>query len=383
MTNDKEKLRELLDIQKPFDVFKNLKSDLEKLGSQINNLNKTKISSKVLNGLSLKNGNLPRGNIFEYTGSRLSQSLSNVHAKELSVQLIKNPQDSMSRIELVEMFLKEADESSLLVSRDAFLFGMQEVESPIISTQKINLALITQKIYLKKLGNFLIEDLLETEKKIKGGGNVDSTLEKQHKKVQCEVNFINKCANLLKNIPINLKYELNLNKSKAETHVPYGDLKYGFEPMLRCLVFLPLAEKNLNLMFAILQRSESTNPMVGYHKSKMYEVISQINLVIGMVGKNHEAKKKGLDNLNRALQSIVGSVKMIGDIPKKPIEKAVVNRFSHLCYTIYGIYNSLGIEIPNSHFVRIKKAVSLLESLARDPKYNKIQSKLIYLLSEK
>jgi len=383
MTNDKEKLRELLDIQKPFDVFKNLKSDLEKLGSQINNLNKTKISSKVLNGLSLKNGNLPRGNIFEYTGSRLSQSLTNVHAKELSVQLLKNPQDSMSRIELVEMFLKEADESSLLVSRDAFLFGMQEVESPIISTQKINLALITQKIYLKKLGNFLIEDLLETENKIKGGGNVDSTLEKQHKKVQCEVNFINKCANLLKNIPINLKYELNLNKSKAETHVPYGDLKYGFEPMLRCLVFLPLAEKNLNLMFEILQRSESKNPMVGYHKSKMHEVISQINLVIGMVGKNHEAKKKGLDNLNRALQSIVGSVKMIGDIPKKPIEKAVVNRFSHLCYTIYGIYNSLGIEIPNSHFVRIKKAVSLLESLARDPKYNKIQSKLIYLLSEK
>ena len=74
---------------------------------------------------------------------------------------------------------------------------------------------------------------------------------------------------------------------------------------------------------------------------------------------------------------------MIGDVPEKPIEKAIVRRFSHLCYTIYGIYNSLGITIPGSHFVRIKKAVSLLEPLAEDPNFKQIQSKLTYILSEK
>ena len=35
MTNDKEQLKQLSDVQKPLDLFKNLKSDLEKLISQI------------------------------------------------------------------------------------------------------------------------------------------------------------------------------------------------------------------------------------------------------------------------------------------------------------------------------------------------------------
>jgi len=383
MTNDKEQLIQLSDIQKPLDLFKNLKSDLEKLISQINNFKKSRISSKVFNSLNLKKENIPSGNILEYSGSRLSRSLTNVHAKDLSERLFSNPQDSRSRLELIEMFLQEANESSLLVARDAFLFCMQEVESPIISSKKINLALDTQRIYLEKLQNFLYDKLVETETKIKIEVNVASELEKQHKKIQGEVNFVKKCRDLLKNYPIKLDYVLNLNKVKSETRIPYGDLKNGFEPMLRCLVFLPLAGKNLNLMFGILHRLERKNPMVGFHKAKMHEVISQIQLVIGTVGKKNEAKKRGFENLNRALQSIVSSIKMIGDIPEKPIEKAVVNRFSHLCYTIHGIYNSLGIEIPGSHFVRIKKAVSLLEPLARDPKFNKIQSKLIYILSEK
>ena len=54
-----------------------------------------------------------------------------------------------------------------------------------------------------------------------------------------------------------------------------------------------------------------------------------------------------------------------------------------LCKTsisIYGIYNSLGIKIPSSHFVRIKKAVSLLEPLAEDPNFKQIQSKSILSL---
>ena len=79
----------------------------------------------------------------------------------------------------------------------------------------------------------------------------------------------------------------------------------------------------------------------------------------------------------------MGAIKLIGDIPEKPIEKAVVHRFSHLCYSICGIFNSFGIAIPESHYLRIKKALSLIEPIAKDPKFQKIQAKLIYIISEK
>ena len=382
MTKNSEKLRELSDIKKPLEFFENLKKDLEKLKSQINNLNKTKISSKVLTGLNLSK-EVPTINNLEHTGFRLSQSLRNPDAKAISLSLLKKPNDSISRIKLIEMFFREEKDSDLLIARDAFLLIMLELESAFISSKKINIALEAQNIYLEKLQNFLTDDLKETEIKIKGESKVDNVLDKQHKKIQGELNFVKKCRNLLQISPIKVRYELDLAKSKGETRIPYGDLKNGFDAMLRCLVYLPLAGKNLNLMFDILQRLENKNPMIGYHKSKMHEIISQIYLVIGTVGGKKEFKKKGFENLTKALQAIISSIKLIGDLPEKSIERAVVYRFSHLCYSIYGIYNSFGIKIPLNHFVRIKKALSLLEPIAIDPKFKKIQSKLIFISSEK
>ncbi len=383
MTKSLEQLREIPDIKKPLELFNNLKHDLDKLRSQKSNFNKTKISSKLLTGMNLSNQPLSISNILEYTGNRLSQSLSSIEAKAISKRLLKNPNDSMSRIKLVEIYLLEEKNCNLLTSRDAFLLIMLEIEDVVLSSEKINLALETQKIYLEKLQNFLTDDLRETETKIKGERSVDNVLLRQHKKLQGEVNFIKKCRSLLQISPIEVDYELNLAKSKGESHIPYGDLKNGFDPMLRCLVYLPLAEKSLSLIFNILQRLESKNPMIGYHKSKLHEIFSQIFLVIGTVGGKNEYKKKGFENLTKALQSIIGSIKLIGNYPEKSIEKAVVYRFSHLCYSFHGIYNTFGIVIPGSHFVRVKKALSLLEPIAKDPKFHKIQSKLLYILSEK
>ena len=129
-------------------------TDLNKLKSQINNLKNLKLSSKLLKGISLKKGDLPSGKELEYTGSRLSQSLKNAQAKEISERLHKYPEDSKSRLKLVEMFLQEAESSSLQISRDAFLLAIQEVASPMISTQKINMALAVQTVYLEKLKKF-------------------------------------------------------------------------------------------------------------------------------------------------------------------------------------------------------------------------------------
>jgi|GEM_PF-1308851 len=78
MGSNSEDLRELPDIQKPLLIFKNLKTDLDKLKSQqIDNLKNIKLSSKLLKGISLKKGDIPSGKELEYTGSRLSQSLKN------------------------------------------------------------------------------------------------------------------------------------------------------------------------------------------------------------------------------------------------------------------------------------------------------------------
>ena len=135
------------------------------------------------------------------------------------------------------MFLQEAESSSLPISRDAFLLAMQEIASPMISTQKINMALTTQTIYLKKLQKFIQDDLRDTESKIKGDVNVDTILEKQLKRLQGEINFTSKCVDLLKTKPIPTDYVLKLNKSIAGKSIPFGDLKNGFDTMLCSLVF--------------------------------------------------------------------------------------------------------------------------------------------------
>ena len=59
MGNNYSNLRELPDIQNPLLLFKNLKTDLDKLKSQIDNLKNIKLSSKLLHGISLKNCDLP------------------------------------------------------------------------------------------------------------------------------------------------------------------------------------------------------------------------------------------------------------------------------------------------------------------------------------
>ena len=53
MGNNSENLRETTDIQNTLLLFKNLKTDSDKLKSQIDNLKK--LSFKLLHGISLKN----------------------------------------------------------------------------------------------------------------------------------------------------------------------------------------------------------------------------------------------------------------------------------------------------------------------------------------
>jgi len=383
MLDNKDNTREHQDIQNPLLLFKNLKTDLDKLKSQINNLAKVNLSSKFLKGINLKKGEVPNAKVLEFTGSRLSQSLKNPQAKEVSERLRNHPEDSKSRLELVAMLLAEEKNRSLENTRDAYLLAMLEVEMPMISTQKINMALAAQTAYLMKLQKFLQDELTETESKILGDGNVDKILHKQQERLQGEVDFVQKCVVLLKKEPIEINYELNLKKWKADETIPFGDLKNGFDPMLHRLVFLPLAIQNMELIFEILYRLENKNPVVGFHQSKMFDVLAQIQLVIASAGNEEEPKKNGYDQLSHALKAISGAVNLVGDIPEKAIEKATVHRYGQMCYTIHRTYISHNIPVPNDHLQRMEKAIQILEPIASDPNIAKIQAKLLYALDEK
>ena len=321
--------------------------------------------------------------------------MKNHHVKELSERLQKNPEDSKSRLELVDNFLQEAENSSLENSRDAYLLSMLELEMQLISTQKINIALATQTVYLMKLQKFLQDELTKIETKIKDDvhvdtilqkqqerlhGHVDTIIEKQYIRLRGEVDFVQKCVILLKYNPIETVYELNLSKFEKATIIPFGDLKNGFNAMLSHLVLLPLATKNLELMFDILHRLESKNPLVGYHHAKMFDVLAQIDLIIAKFVNDEEPKKRGFENLSKALKAISSAVKMVGDIPEKSVEKAAVRRFGQLCYTIHQNFKSLDIPVPNEHLQRMGKAVQLLEGMSSDPKIQKLQGKLAYVL---
>ena len=77
MGNNYSNLRELPDIQNPLLLFKNLKTDLDKLKSQIGNLKNIKLPFKLLHRISLNKGDLPDVRFLEYNGSRLSRNLKN------------------------------------------------------------------------------------------------------------------------------------------------------------------------------------------------------------------------------------------------------------------------------------------------------------------
>ena len=384
-------LSELEEIKKPLELFKHLKSDLDKLKSQMSNLSNVKLSSKLLKGINLKKGDAPNSKILEFTGKRLSLSLNNPHIKKLSERLQKKPEDSKSRLELVEIFLQESENCSLENARDAYLLAMLEVEMELISTHKVNMALATQTVFLMKLQKYLQDELTNIENKLKDSGHVDTILQKQQEKLTghvdtlmekqqerlCgEVEFVQKCVLLLKYKPIEMVYELNLSKFKGATIIPFGDLKNGFNAMLTHLVLLPLATQNLELMFDILHRLESKNPLVGYHHSKMFDVLAQIELIIAGVVNDEEPKKKGLKNLSSSLNAISAAINLVGDIPEKSVEKATIHRFGQLCYTIYQNFKSLNIPVPNEHLQRMRKAVQLLEFMSSDPKMQKLQGKL-------
>ena len=79
-------------------------------------------------------------------------------------------------------------------------------------------------------------------------------------------------------------------------------------------------------------------------------------------------RKNGFELFSKALKVISNAAELVVNIPEKAIEKAAFIRHEHPCYTIYNTCKSNNIPVPKEHLKRVEKAVSLLETIATDPK---------------
>ena len=68
-------------------------------------------------------------------------------------------------------------------------------------------------------------------------------------------------------------------------------------------------------------------------------------------------RKNGFELFSKALKAIGYDVELVGNIPEKAIEKAVVLHYGYLCYTIHRTYKSNNIPVPKEHLKIVEKAV--------------------------
>ncbi len=374
-------LRQLPEVQEPFELFNIINGELEKLKSQSRNQHKGNITSKLLKSLATSKGDLPQGDELELSGTRLSNQLNDEHAQELSKILFHHPDDSKSRLELLEMFVRQSEHLELNVARDAYILALFEAETNLLSTHKINAAVITQNIYLKKLFGYLSSDYALAQEKMDESGD-DVVLKQQAQKMQSGVSFVRGCFTLLKSEPIQHKFELNLHDARGSSSIDFEEIKKGYDPMLRRLNLIPPAQQNRELMLDILHRLEKKNPLVGYHESKMHEILAQIKLAASLASKETGIQKVGFELLSKAMKAISLAVDMVGNAPEKSIEVAIIHRYGQLCYTIQHSLKTHGVQITNEHKDRMRKAVNLMEPITDDPKVKSMQSKLLRILSE-
>lgn len=369
-------VRMLPEVQDPFQLFLVLRNDLQKPRSQLRNYRRVQVSSKALKSIQHPfHASHIEG--FDATGNRLAGQLNTAQARELSARLEAALDDSEARLDLLDLLFKEGSQCNLIAFRDAYLLATLEAEATQLSTRKLNLLILAQQSYLQKLGGFLKADQANTEEKLGGGKSTSETiLEAQLRRLKAGLGFVAESLKLLKQEPLRHDYTLNLKELRNLSKIPFGDIKFGLDPMLRAASKLPTMEMNRQLMLDILRRAEACNPIVGYHEAGMYEILAQLQMVIGMG--THETKhhQRTFDLLNQGLTAIRHSVNLVGDMPSKPVDYACFQKYGQLCYEANGAYILLPFPVPTEHQERMRHAVDLLSKISDKPQAQGLQQKL-------
>ncbi len=369
--------------ESPFQLFPILHSHLDQLAAKLRSHKRTNIASKVLSGFHVPGGPAPSGDKLEISGSRLSKNLQNKEAAECSAKLLRDPLDSTTRLQLLDVFLTVAEQAELEASRDAYLLALLELESPLLSSKKINTAFATQTFYLKKLFSQLNSDFQNVKQKIQDTDSAtDRMLDEQVKRMKTGVGFMQTCFTILEAQPIRKFHELDLRPGKVGKNISTDDLNHGYDPFLKTLCFIPPAETARQQLLEILHLLESKNPLVGFHEAKMNEILARIEFAEAQVTHDSAKVKNAVALLSKAIHAISTAVGFIGYSPNKSLDVAVLNRYGQLCYFTARVYRLHQIPLPNEHLERMKKAVELLGKAVDDPNVKSIQTKLMHFLQQ-
>ncbi len=363
----------LPEVKTPFRMLPELHISLEKLKSQIRNHEKSAISSKVLSDINIELGNPLKENVLEVSGLRLSKKICSSQALVLSHKLHSEPNDSDARLELLGLFLELADQTDLVAARDAYLLSLLELESPYLNSTKINTAISTQSIYLKKLVLKLEEDLQISEQKKNELTNDNQGFSKEIFKIKGGVSYMKELLSILDAPRVQCQFKLDLRPGNLGKKLPTIDLVNGYDPFLRTLCYIPPADTSRNRILEILKLLESRNPLIGYHESKIHEIKGRIRFAEALIIKEEEKIKQAEHQISKAINCISQAVDLVGYTPEKSVEIATLTRFGQICYLTARTYRLHQIPLPHEHKERLKKAVLLLKKIPGDANASKVR----------
>ncbi len=353
-------LRDLPEANTPFEVFSLLRRELEPSLSQIRNHQKSRIVSGVLKGLTSKSTKEGNPDQLDAYGSRLAQIMGTPGAQDLSEQLKSAPDDSSLRMGLVLHFLNEYRRDNLLAARDAYQLSLLELEQMTLSVKKVYVAAQAQTRYFASLYNFYKRDVL----RLQGGDVSDETVKEQLKHLQQGVSFIQECNRLLKIDPPQGDHEVNIKELLTLKKIPFGDIKYGIDPVLKVLAHIPPAERARANLMDLLRRSERKNPLTGYHEARILEIQARMQIIRASLTQEGNDQTHSLQAVSRAVMAVRGALKNVGVNPTQPLEVAVIFKFGQLVQMQSSAYKLFHSPLPEDHKSAINEAVTLLGQIS-------------------
>ena len=274
--------------------------------------------------------------------------------------------------------MKEAEKANLICARDAYLLSLLDLESTFLNSNKINSALSTQGLYLKKLFEKVNQEFQTSKQKIReSGSEANKRLKSQISNIQFGSTYLESCISILEVPLLQNQFELDLRPGIVGKEIPNEELIHGYDPFFNALCHIPLAETARHKIVDILHLLEKNNPLVDYHEAKMYEINASLIFAEVLMVKNSERLKGAVIQLSKAFNSISQAVSLVGYSANRSIEIATLLRYAHLCYFAARTFRLHQIPIPDEHMERMKKAVNLLGKISDDKNAKILQQKLI------
>lgn len=365
---ERQELRELPEVKDTGHLFDKLQGDLEKLRTQLRAHKKATPTSMLLRQVGRKS-NAPvdptKLKKLEITGARLSATSTIPSLQKFTDTLENDPTNSKARLELVQEFLRKGHDDGLMQCRDAYLLAMLEVDSPVVNTDKLRIAMKAQKVYLAKMLWFLQDDF--------------STLSQSSEspdvlpQITRSVKFIKEINNILPYHNFDSKESVEMDAKKL-SKMGRSELETTLSPILEGISALPLAKTNQAILMEVLESTTKISPLSGYHMSRIYRRTAQLHLIAAMTGDKEQAKPS-VEFLSKSLKSINAALPMMKKATRSDLSSCV-REYALICLMVYQYLPRLGGSINAEHIKRMEHASKLLSRIHDERGVASLQQKL-------